>query len=143
MPEWFSPALSAGAFVLMLFNTLGGRTRDTEARLVSLDERVKTQGQMLDSFAERLKIAEKDINFAAGYAAAQQLHRENDEYRMDRLIEKYQHGSLTRDELYEFVELLNVVRDTATDDEGAPHIGDRRAAETMLRVLAFQYGLEQ
>jgi|SRR5690348_11653656 len=142
MPEWFAPVLSAGAFILTFLNTFSGRTRDTESRLVSLDERVKVQSTMLQSLADRLKIAEKDINFAAGYAAAQQLHREHDEYRMDRLIDRYKAGTITRDELLEFVEMLNAIKDTAINDDGDPHVGDRRAAEVLLRVLAFQYGLE-
>lgn len=142
MPEWFSPVLAAAAFILTFLNTFSGRTRDTESRLVSLDERVKVQGTMLQSLADRLKIAEKDINYAAGYAAATQLHREHDEYRMDRLIDRYKAGVITRDELLEFVELLNAVRETAVDDTGEPNYGDRRHAEVLLRVLAFQYGLE-
>lgn len=120
MPEWISPAISAAALLVALATTLSGRGQANERRLTALETKVE--------------LLFKDVSFAAAFAASATLHREDDRNRLDALIDKFRAGTLTRDDLVEFVRRLRLV-------EKAGQAHEREAAEVLLRILGHRYGI--
>lgn len=120
MPEWISPAIAGAALFVSLATTLAGRGQATERRLVTLETKVE--------------LMFRDVSFAAAFAATSTLHREDDGHRLDALIDKFRAGTLTRDDLVEFVKRLRAV-----ENSGQAH--EREAAEVLLRILGHRYGV--
>lgn len=119
MPEWVGPAIAAAALVTSIANILSNKNQGTERRITALETKVE--------------LMFKDVSFAAAFAARATLHHPTDRLRLDTLIELDQARQLTREQLAEFVDRLQEVRDNSEDPD------EQHAADVLLRALKIRY----
>lgn len=90
----------------------------------------------LTALETKVDLMFKDVSFAAAFAASNILHREDNAHNLDEFVDKFNHEQLTKEELLEFIKRLKKLE---ADERAKPL--DRKAAETMQRVLRYRYGL--
>lgn len=98
------------------------------------ERRMTTVEVKLDHMEKRLSELRSDVMFAAEHVSCRVLHKEDDDFGLDALIDRYESGELTTEQLVLFVQRL---QDLAVDDAVDPR--ERKAADILLRVLNDKY----
>ena len=138
MPEWAPIAVALLSLAVSVLLALTGRGREDSQKTLAYRE---ANERRLTQLETKVELMFKDVSFAAAFAATSVLHREDDRNRLDALVDKYRHGPLSAEDLVEFVKRLQVAALGATTPQGEPDLFTRRAAETMLRVLEYEYNV--
>lgn len=127
--EAIAHALAFLALVVALVAFLHSRRREGVTDERTLLERVTRLETQMD-------LIYKDVSFAASFAAAATLHREDDANKVDEFIDKWRAHSLLLEEVPIFLEQLQRIAANGANET------DRYAADIMIRAVRQRFNWE-